>query len=96
MRFEHWLSIGFLHRCHAACQRLLGQRVVARFIANTRMPQRKSVQRIHHTGELHLEVFRQVYTLPHYRAYNAPSDELFAAELLIAQPLLLRYILMRN
>lgn len=84
MRFERWLTFGFLRRCHAACQRLFGQCVIARFIDNTMLfeiPQHKSVPRINLPTNYTL---RHVYNLSHYRAHNAPSDELPAAELFIS------------
>lgn len=78
------LELAFLD---AACERLFGGRFLAPVIDTMAIEQRRRARanRVYRSRELRLDALRQGYNLPRYRAHNALSDAVAAAELFLAQ-----------
>jgi len=76
-------ELGFVAR---ACQRIYGARIVIPAVDTLRIAVRieQRQQRALRRGTLRLHALRHKYNLPRYRAHNALSDALSAAELFLA------------
>ena len=70
-----------------ACQQIYGGRILIPAVDTLRIAVSKAERRQHNLqrGALRLHALRQQYNLPRYRAHNALSDALAAAELFLAQ-----------
>ncbi|MBF0187586.1 MAG: 3'-5' exonuclease [Magnetococcales bacterium] len=78
------LEVTFLQ---AACRRLYGYPLVVPVVDTLRLESKrlKAGNRYPKAGDLRLDAVRMRYNLPRYRAHNALSDALSAAELFLAQ-----------
>lgn len=76
-----------LNFINTACLGLFGQGFLIPVVDTMSLEQRRRqrANRVYRAKELRLDALRQAYNLPRYRAHNALSDALAAAELFIAQ-----------